>query len=582
MQGKILIVDLEQKKADIEQVNLKDSYLGGSGLAAYLFEKYGLIEEDSFHPAQPLIFAVGPLTGFFPMMSKVVLGFKSPYNGEYAETHAGGRLALSIKFSGYIAYVIKGKAKELTVLEIRSDKIIFHRVPFLKNEDVFTTGKFLRRISDSPSGMRSILRIGPAGENQVRVACINVDTYRHFGRLGAGAVMGSKNLKGIVVGGNGSFSLKDIDVKEHSKLYKEIYTLITTTKALHKYHDLGTAENLIPLNELKCLPWNNLQKTSDPEIYNISGEYFGKHLLLRQIACAGCPVGCIHIGLLREQFGEEHEFKYHQVAYDYEPIFALGSMLGIKKGDTVLKLLEEVEKVGIDAISAGVILAYVTEGFEKGLFNEKDTLISLDFGKWENYLKAIDYLGSPPNEFWKHAGNGLRYMVEKYGGEDFACILGQEMAGYATGENYFVAQALGFRHSHLDHGAYSFDQEEDSKNLQKALSFFNKEENYRVILCSLVGCLFGRKAYSIQTMARCLNSLGMDLSEEELKSMGDKILSLRWHLKFKSGFDPENIKIPKRYLEVNTFKGPIDSVYLEQLKKAYSEEIRKIARSYTE
>lgn len=577
MIGKILIIDLETEKSQTEEIDLQEALIGGSGLAAYLYEKYGLINEPATHPNQPLIFAVGPLTGFFPMMSKVVLGFKSPYHEQYAETHAGGRLALCIRLSGYMAYVIKGKAKELTALEIGSNFIKFHKVPFLKNVDIFTAGKFLRRISKTQSGMRSVMRIGPAGEHLVKIACINVDTYRHFGRLGAGAILGSKNLKGIIVGGTGSIPIQHMDLKEYFKLNKEIYTLITTTKAVHKYHDLGTAENLIPLNELNCLPWNNLQKTYDPDIYNISGEYFGKNLLLRQVACAGCPVGCIHIGLLREQFGEEHEFKYHQVAYDYEPIFALGSMLGIKDGPMVLKLLEEVEKCGLDAISTGVILAYVTEGLEKGLFNIKDTLVELKFSQGESFMKAIQNLACPPNDFWKHAGCGLKIMVEKYGGEDFACVLGQEMAGYATGENYFVAQALGFRHSHLDHGAYSLDQEENSKDLKKALSFFYNEENYRVILCSSVGCLFGRKAYSYDILAKCFNTVGLNFSETELKELGKKIQSLRWNIRFRQGFDPYKIKIPSRYLKVKTYKGDIDATYLNELKKAYGEEIKRLA-----
>lgn len=577
MLAKILIIDLTLKKASIEQIDLKEGLIGGSGLAAYLYSKYGLIKEPALHPEQPLIFTIGPLTGLFPMMSKVVLGFKSPYNEQYAESHAGGRLALALRFTGYLALIIKGESKDLITLEISDQEVHFHSTPFLRGEDIFSTGKLLRRVSNLPSGRRSILRIGPAGENKVPISCINVDTYRHFGRLGAGAILGSKKVKGIILGGNSSFALNQITSKDYLALYKEIHTIITTTKAVNKYHDLGTPQNLLPLNELKCLPWNNLQKTSDPDIENISGEYFAKHLLLRQIACAGCPVGCIHIGLLREQFGEEHEFLYHQVAYDYEPIFALGSMLGIKQASSVLKLLEEVEKMGLDAISTGVILAYLTEGLEKQVFKPEQLQTTLQFSNPENYLKAISFLAKPPTKLWQDAGKGLNWLIQNYGGEDFACVLGQEMAGYATGENYFVAQALGFRHSHLDLGAYSFDQEKECKDLNKALNFFEKEENYRVLLTSCVGCLFGRKAYPLETLAKCLNVLDFNYSLEEFKNIAQKIQSLRWQLKFKTGFDPNKINIPKRYLQVITYKGPIDPNYLKKLKQAYAEKIRAMA-----
>ena len=149
---------------------------------------------------------------------------------------------------------------------------------------------------------------------------------------------------------------------------------------MRKYHDLGTAENLAALNDKQALPWRNLQQTADPGIEGISGERFAEELLLRQTACAGCPVGCIHMGMLREQFGDEHEYQYRQVSYDYEPIFAVGSMLGISRASEVLTLLDEVEAVGVDVMSAGVALAWATEALEKGVVSREETLVPLSFG----------------------------------------------------------------------------------------------------------------------------------------------------------------------------------------------------------
>ncbi len=237
--------------------------------------------------------------------------------------------------------------------------------------------------------------------------------------------------------------------------------------------------------------------------------------------------------------------------------------------------------MGLDAISSGVILAYITEGLEKKVFTQEQVLLELKFSEPANYLQAIRYLAMPPNKFWQDAGKGLNWMIKHHGGEGFACVLGQEMAGYATGENYFVAQALGFRHSHLDLGAYSFDQEKEAKNLDKALDFFAREENYRVILTSCVGCLFARKAYTLETLVACLESVSFTTSLEALKTLGKKIQSLRWQLRFKTGFDPEKINIPKRYLQVVTYKGPIDPNYLEQLKKAYARQIKELAQGFS-
>ncbi|MDQ7032976.1 MAG: aldehyde ferredoxin oxidoreductase C-terminal domain-containing protein [Desulfonauticus sp.] len=578
MKSKILIVDLDRQKSKIEQIDVLEHYLGGSGLAACLFEKYGLIDEPASHPRQPVIWAIGPLSAMFPMMSKVVMAFKSPYNEQYTESHAGGRLAMAMRFSGYQAIVLIGKCARLSVLEISDHSINFFPVPFLEKADVFSIGKILRRITKLPSGQRSILRIGPAGENKSPIACVNVDTYRHFGRLGGGAALGYKNIKALVIGGRANTSLQEIDLKAYQKRYQELYQLITTSGVVKKYHDLGTAQNLIPLNELKCLPWNNLQKTSDPGIEGISGEAFAQKLLLRKTACAGCPVGCIHIALLREQFGQEHEFLFRQVAYDYELIFALGSMLGLKDAEDVLRLIEQVEREGLDAISAGVLLAYVTEGLEKGLFSIEQTLVDLAFEKAREYVQAIHFIANPPNEFWQIMAQGLAQAVQKLGGEDFACVLGQEMAGYATGENYFVSQALGFRHSHLDLGAYSLDQSSKEKDVHQALEFFQKEEKYRVMLTSCVGCLFARKAYSWEQMASALSCVGLNLGPEELQKIAQEIAVRRWRLKIKTGFDPETVKIPKRYLEVETFKGKIDTNYLEMLRQTYARYIKELVK----
>ncbi|MFW6005652.1 MAG: aldehyde ferredoxin oxidoreductase N-terminal domain-containing protein, partial [Desulfonatronovibrionaceae bacterium] len=201
-QFRILEVNLSTKKSRVEFFDTRKEWLGGSGLAAGLFEKYALLDEDPFHPEQPLILSIGPLTGMFPLMSKTIMSFMSPYNSQYAESHGGGRSALALRFSGYDALVVKGRAERLSCLGFGSRELRIQDVHFLRGENVFSAGKFLRTIKPRNPGHRSILRIGPAGENLVRYACVNVDTYRHFGRMGAGAVMGAKNLKGIIISGD--------------------------------------------------------------------------------------------------------------------------------------------------------------------------------------------------------------------------------------------------------------------------------------------------------------------------------------------------------------------------------------------
>ncbi len=575
LSSRVLHVDLTSGKSTVFDLEGREEHLGGSGLAAALYEKFGKVDAPHDDPEQPIIFAVGPLTGAFPLMSKTVCGFRSPYTGQWAESHAGGRLALSLRFSGYDALMITGRARSLSCLVVGARTIEIKDVHYLRGRGVFGAGRELRRFGMGSSGHRTTLRIGPAGENQVAYACINVDSFRHFGRLGSGAVMGGKNLKGIVVLGDRAFDLPE--GKDYPKLFKEIYTEVTATDMMKKYHDLGTPENLAPLNELRALPWRNLQTTSDPGIVGVTGEYFADKHLMRKNACSGCPVGCIHIALLRQQFADEHEYVFKQVSYDYELIFAQGTMLGLTNAEDIMAVLDETESCGLDSMSTGVTLAWASEAFEKGLIREEETLVPLRFGEKQGYLAALRHISNGTNEFWRALGKGALHAAGIYGGVDFACVLGQEMAGYATGEVFYVAQALGFRHSHLDSGGYSYDQSHKEQDVDKAVAFLKDDEKARVMLTSMVSCLFARKVYSTDRVRAALSSLGLNALSDGLMDGADKMQSLRWKLKLQTGFTPESVPISKRFLEVENWKGKADPAYIEALRAAYAAAIRNMA-----
>ncbi|MCG8533327.1 MAG: aldehyde ferredoxin oxidoreductase [Desulfovibrionales bacterium] len=572
--SRVLHIDLETEKSEVLTIEDRHMHLGGSGLAAVLYERYGHIDAPADDPRQPLVFAIGPLTGMYPLMSKVACGFRSPYTGEWSESHAGGRLALALRFAGYDALMITGKAKQLSAVIVGSREFQIKNVEFLRGKDVFATGKFLRRFGKTNSGHRSTIRIGQAGERGVSYACINVDSFRHFGRMGSGSVMGAKNLKGIVVSGDNAYDLPE--GKAYPAKMKEIYEEITQTGKMKKYHDLGTPQNILPLNELNALPWNNLQKThGDAE--GISGETFAEQLLLRQVACSGCPVGCIHIGLLRQQFASEHEYLYKQVSYDYEPIFAQGTMLGITSSADVLALLDETEKLGLDCMSAGVALAWATEAREHNIVSQDETIVDLEFGNMKGYLEGLKYISSGENAFYQALSRGAMAAAKLYGGEDFACVLGQEMAGYATGEVFFVASAYGFRHSHLDTGGYAFDQNNTEKDAEKAVKFMLEDEVGRIYINCMMGCLFARASYGPQQIKEALDAAGFSNLAANLDDAGKYIQRLRWKLKCKTGFDVDSVKIPKRFTEVVTWKGGIDTDYMDDLAKRYGAAIKEMA-----
>jgi aldehyde:ferredoxin oxidoreductase len=572
---RILAVDLVTGKGRIVTMDGRDQDVGGSGLAALLFNKYGHPDKPWNDPEQPLIFTVGPLTGYFPLMSKTVCGFKSPYHDQYGESHAGGRSALSLRFADLDGLVITGKAKRPSYLSIGSRHLELKDVHYMWGVDLQKSGKMLRKMIGG-AGHRSILRIGPAGENLSAYACITVDTYRHFGRLGGGAVMGSKNLKAIAILGDGVFDLPG--GKEYSRLFDDVHKKLTTTDMMDKYHNLGTPVNVAVLNEIKALPIRNLQQTTDPNIQGITGETFADDALLRNTACAGCPVGCIHIGFVREKFLGPNQYLYRQVSYDHEPIFATGSMLGMTNAFNVLGIIDMVEKMGLDVMSTGVALAWATEALAEGVISEKEALVPLRFDDAAGYKEAVRHLGWGSNDFYRLLAQGTMKAAEQYGGKDFACVLGQEMGGYATGEVFFASQALGFRHSHLDSGGYSFDQKHDENDVKQAVDFLVQDEQGRVLLTSMVACLFARAVYKDDLLADCLNALGYTALAGNMQQVAEHIQKTRWRLRLATGFEPQRVKIPKRFTEVTTWKGPLDEKYLNALMKEYAKRIINLAR----
>ncbi|WP_243544517.1 aldehyde ferredoxin oxidoreductase N-terminal domain-containing protein [Pseudodesulfovibrio tunisiensis] len=570
---RVMVVNLGTGKANIVERGGRNEVLGGTGLAARLFQEFGHADRPWNDPDQPMILAIGPLTGYYPLMSKTCCSFKSPYHDQYAESYAGGKSALSLRFADLDALVITGRAERLTALCVGSRRVELKDVEYLRGFDALSTGRALRKMFPG-SGRRSILRIGPAAEKLSTYACINVDTYRHFGRLGGGTVMGVKNLKGICILGDRGFPLPE--GKAYPKLYKHIFEQLTSTEMMSKYHGVGTAVNISPLNGLKSLPWKNLQQTSSPHAERISGETFADETLLRNAACAGCPVGCIHVGFVREQFQTNNQYLYRQVAYDYEPIFAVGGMLEIIEPGEVLRVLDVIEKEGFDCMSCGVALAWATEALERGDISEDETLLPLKWGDAETYMKAVELLSQQENEFYSLLARGTMRAVARYGGGDYACVLGQEMAGYATGEVFFVSEALGFRHAHLDAGGYSWDQKHEEKDVDAALKFLVEDGRKRIILNCMVGCLFSRGVYTEALLDEALEAVGYTDLATGVDEIAFEVQKLRWRVRISTGYDPRTVKIPKRYSEITTWKGPLDTEYMEALRQGFAQRIMEL------
>jgi len=553
---RVLYIDLNHDSVRIENREDLKRYLGGVGVASKLLEENLLPDADALDPRQPVVFAIGALSTIFPAVTKTVAMFKSPLTGELGESHAGGRMALTMQMAGYDAIVITGRHERTTYLSINTNDIAFKDARAFKGVNGNEIGRQIRA-RESGAGKRSIIRIGPAGENLVSFASVCVDTYRHFGRLGLGAVLGSKNLKAISISGDRSMPIQNH--KEYVKAFKMIFEKSTDTELMAKYHDMGTPVNVEPLNAAGALPTLNLQQARFEGAEAISGEAFAENHLIRKVACTGCPVGCIHIGQYRIEFDKGYEYESVSVGYDYELIFALGSFLGIDKPMDILRLIDKVEEAGLDAMSTGVVLGWATEAYQKGLVSEGDTIVPLAFGSTENYLIAIGHLAEPENEFYQMLGKGVQKAAEKYGGLDFAmAIAGNEMPGYHTGYGSLIGAAVGARHSHLCNGGYSADQTNREFDQEKMVEALYMEEVERCMLNSLTICLFARKVYDRETILMALKSIGWNITDEDLTEISKEIYKTKLRIKKSMGFDVNEVKLPERFFRTESMNGVLE------------------------
>ncbi|HHV76794.1 MAG TPA: aldehyde ferredoxin oxidoreductase family protein [Syntrophothermus lipocalidus] len=577
---RVLNIDLSSGKIDIEDREDLYEYLGGLGLATKLLEENLRYDLDPLAPEQPIILSIGLLSTIYPVVTKMVYMFRSPLTGNLGESYAGGRAALALRYAGYDAVVISGKAERPVYLVIGPQVVHIRKADPLWGTGVEEAGRYLRELEPG-RGFRSTLRIGQAGEKLVKFAGVNVDTYRHFGRLGGGAVFGSKNLKAIVIHGDRHYPIPKEVFKNYKEVYQEIYEKVTETDLMEKYHDLGTPVNILRLNAMNALPTRNLQSSTFDYAEELSGEAFAQHNLVRQVACIGCPVGCIHLALHRHRFGEPQEWESTVMSYDHEPIFALGTFLGMTTRSDFLALLEKIEGYGLDAISTGVLLGWATEAFQQGLIDEHLLGTRLEFGYLDGYLTVVDNLVKRSNHLYRAMAEGTEFAARQYGGLDFAMTLGRhEMTGYHTGYGAAFGQAVGLRHSHLDNAGYSFDQSEDYEEGEWLVDSILEEEKLRCLTNCLIVCLFARKVYDVETITKAYRAIGLNVSQEQLVELGERIYAAKLRIKEKLGFDFGELRFPRRFFETPSLHGQLSEEKMLSLLDLFLKKVEKIKNKH--
>lgn len=569
---RILEIDLGTNETKVKDVSeLFSRFIGGTGVLTYLAFKELNSQLDPLSPQAPIFLGIGPFNNYFPSASKTVAIFKSPLTGDLGESHAGGRLSMAMFASGFHIIKITGKADKPVYLSIDNERVNLIPCRSLWGRSTLSVERILREKEDNRKGKKSIIRIGPAGERLSPIACVTVDSSRHFGRLGLGAVFGSKNLKAVVISGNRYSQIEN--KKDYQSFYNELFKDLAFSENTYKYRDLGTSANVVPLSKIHSLPTRNFSQGFFESAERISGEFFAENFLAQQISCSHCPVGCIHVATLRELFADPHMYKTIKVSYDHELIYSIGSNLSISDAGEILKLLQFIEKQGWDAISIGVTLAWATEAFQKGLITLSDTNgLALSFGDGQTYAKVLENIASGKNEFYQDLEKGVYYCAEKYGAQDLAMHFNRnEAPGYMTGPDAFVGYAVGVRHSHLDCAGYSIDQKflGRQQDLEKEVKMMYEESLWRMITNSLVTCLFARGTYTPNTVEKGLRLLGYDVDLQWLTKTSRVIHGMKYLLKEKLGFDFEKLELPSKLTKIYTGRGMISTDDFKERVKTY-------------
>ncbi|MEJ2350661.1 MAG: aldehyde ferredoxin oxidoreductase C-terminal domain-containing protein [Anaerolineales bacterium] len=577
--GRVLYIDLARRRYGVEdRSDLFKESLGGTGVAIRLLDEECPPGADPLGSKNPIVLTVGPLVGHFPLASKTVAAFKSPHTGNLGESHAGGRSAVAIRMAGLGAIVIRNVSTMPIYLVVEGDQVHFRDASALWGmRSSYTVGSVLRK-RESGSGLRTIMRIGRGGERQVSYAGVITETYRHCGRLGLGAVFGSKRLKALAI--RGQRSLPVADRRAYRNVYDEIYKAATDSPLMKKYHELGTPMNVLPLDAIGALPTRNLQSGHFEGAESISGERLAADYLGRRVACAHCPVACIHLAALRIPYlNDPYFYKTLMLGYDHELIYAMGSMLGVSDVSGMLQLIDEAEVQGLDVMSTGVVLAWTTEAVERGLISTRETDdLSLAWGDVPTYIEAAKRIVSQPNDFYRELARCVEHAATVYGGEDFALAFGgNEMPGYHTGPACHLGYLTGARHSHLDNAGYSLDQKAAAKGQLPApdevAESLLTEERWRQVLTSLTICLFARGIYTPEVAQNALASVGFDWDAERLEQIGRETLRRKHAFKAREGFELAQLRLPRRIFETPAPAGSFDEGFMRRVMARFAEKL---------
>ena len=560
--GQVLVIDLPSGASTFEPLTPEEqvSFIGGAGLGAWLLYKHCPPGVDPLSPESPLIFARGPFFGAgVPGSAKMAVACKSPLTGFVGDSLSSGPVAEELSRMPFDALVIKGRASGPAVLHIDGESVKVLDAGELAGLSAQETATKMNSIAGFSEAQ--VAAIGPAGEALVSFACIS-NGGRQAGRTGAGAVMGSKNLKAIAMHGNATLPTPHPDLTNlNARLGRAM-----ESKSTAKYRGPGTVGNLAKLNAAGALPAYNFRQYTFDGADRLSVESLEKR---RGQGSGGMSREWEHVYSARGRRG--------RTRLEYESLFAFGPMCGISDPDIVIRAAGLCDDLGIDTISTGGTIAWAMESFERGLLTTDDTSgLDLRFGNGDALLAAIESIGHREG-IGELLSQGSRGAAAQLGGVSEAWAMhvkGLEMPGYHPGNLRHLALALAVSPRGACHNrasAYDFDlSDEDAYHAdasQIGLAVADAED-FAAVLDSLVLSKFVRRALRdfFPEAARVYRlATGHDIGPEDLRASGERISLVRKAFNVREGWSREDDTLPPRIFE----GGVVSESDLDEMIGAY-------------
>ena len=535
--GNVLRLDLTTLTATIEPLDAEWArlYVGGKGLLMrYLYEELPA-GTDALAPENPLILATGPFAGTaVATCSRLAVGCKSPATGTLLDSYVGGSFAPELKFAGYDVVVITGAAAEPVLVLIEDD-----RVEFLPAEGRFwglETSQLEQRVREEMGPWHKVLSTGPAGERRVPYACLSTDQYHKAGRGGAGAVMGAKNLKAVVVRGTGSVSVGDMAAFSADVLRLQNERVLSADNAWT--WEEGTPGLVDPVDAAGALPTRNWSAGTFSGTATINSTTLLK-VRTKLRACTQCPLACRQV----HTFGE-----YTCEGPEFETIGLCGSNCGIDDIAAVAEFNRACDELGLDTMSAGSVVAVAMDLCEQGAAD-----YGLAFGDTAGYLQAPGLIAR--REGWgAELALGARDLAALRGRPDLASeVKGLELPAYdprgtfGMGLGYATSDRGGCHMRAFSAGDDILGGSGPAHSLDGRAQLVADLQDFSALAWTGVWCanMFLDTAF---IGAHLRHLWQRDVSDEEMLATGARIWNLGRLLNLREGLRREHDRLPARIL----------------------------------